>query len=154
MHCPICSHKSTRVIDSRVSLDGMSVRRRRECESNNCGYRFSTSEELEILGVSIVKRDGVRQSYMREKLVAGLKKALEKRQYTDQEFKKLVQEIERDIQKKRTGEITSLELGKILMSHLKDFDKVAYIRFASVYHSFEGLEKFAEELEKLIKKQK
>lgn len=154
MYCPVCGYKSTRVVDSRVSQDHMSVRRRRECERPRCAFRFSTMEEAEVLDVTIVKRNGARQAYSREKLINGLKKALEKRSFTDQEFKILVQKIERDIQKRRSGEITSLELGEIVMKQLRTFDKVAYIRFASVYHSFEGLEKFEEELSKLIRKRR
>lgn len=129
----------------------MSVRRRRECERTRCGYRFSTAEEAELLDVSIVKRDGKREAYIRDKLISGLKKSLEKRPYTEAQFHNLVQKIERDIQKKRSGEITSLGLGEIVMKQLKRFDKVAYIRFASVYYSFEGLDKFEEELQKLVK---
>lgn len=154
MRCPACNFKSTRVIDSRLAGDGMSVRRRRECERARCSFRFSTAEEMEMLGITVVKRDGARQQYEKEKLVDGLKKALDKRSYTHDQFSKLVQKIERDIQKTRSGEITSLKLGEIVMKCLKRFDKVAYIRFASVYHSFEGLEKFEEELQKLAKNKK
>lgn len=154
MYCPICSSKSTRVVDSRLAPDGMSVRRRRECERDRCGYRFSTVEEVELLDISIVKRDGRREAYLRDKLTQGLKKALEKRPYTDAQFHSLVQKIERDIQKRRSGELTALELGETLMKHLKRFDKVAYIRFASVYYSFEDLSKFEEELGKLVRKRR
>lgn len=154
MRCPICNNKSTRVVDSRLAQDGMSVRRRRECERKRCGYRFSTSEEAELLDTSIVKRDGKRQAYVREKLVSGLKKALEKRPYTEKQFKSLVQKIEKEIQKRRTGEITSLELGDIVAKQLRKFDKIAYIRFASVYYEFEGLDKFEEELKKLVRKRR
>ncbi len=152
MRCPICNFKSTRVVDSRLATDGMAVRRRRECERPRCGYRFSTAEETEVLDVSIIKRDGSRQAYVREKMMSGLKKALEKRPHSDDQFRTLAQKIERDIQKKRTGEIVSEELGEIIMKHLKRFDKVAYIRFASVYYSFEDLATFEAELEKLTKK--
>ncbi|PIQ67641.1 transcriptional regulator NrdR [Candidatus Uhrbacteria bacterium CG_4_10_14_0_2_um_filter_41_7] len=154
MFCPVCNHQSTRVVDSRLAPDGMSVRRRRECEKPRCGYRFSTMEESEVLDVSIVKRDGNRQGYLRDKLVGGLKRALQKRPYTEMDFHKLVQNIERDIQKRRSGEITSEELGEIVIKYLRKFDKVAYIRFASVYYSFEDLEKFEEELQKLAQKRK
>ncbi|PIX62423.1 transcriptional regulator NrdR [Candidatus Uhrbacteria bacterium CG_4_9_14_0_2_um_filter_41_50] len=154
MRCPVCNHKSTRVVDSRLGQDGMNVRRRRECEKDKCGYRFSTLEEVELLGISIIKRDGRKEPYMRDKLIEGLKKALDKRQYTDAEFHQLVQKIERDIQKDRAGEITSAALGEILMKHLKRFDKVAYIRFASVYYSFEDIAKFEEELKKLSRRKK
>ncbi len=107
-----------------------------------------------MLDISIVKRDGHREGYLRDKLINGLKKSLEKRSYTNEQFNKLVHRIERDIQKLRNGEITSEKLGEIVMKHLQKFDKVAYIRFASVYHSFEGLDKFEEELKKLGKKRK
>ncbi len=154
MRCPVCEHESTRVVDSRLSADGATVRRRRECEANACEYRFSTSEEMEMLDISVVKRDGTRQSYHRQKMVDGLKRSLQKRSYTEEDFRKLVQGIERDIQKKRTGEITSEEIGEIVMKHLRRFDKVAYVRFASVYYSFEDLETFERELQKISKRRK
>jgi len=152
MFCPVCNNKSTRVVDSRLALDGSSVRRRRECERDRCGYRFSTVEEVELLGITVVKRDGRREPYMRDKMVRGLKKALDKRQYTDDQFHQLVQKIERDLQKNRTGELTSKALGEIVMKQLKKLDPVAYIRFASVYYSFEDVQKFEEELKKLSRK--
>lgn len=154
MRCPVCEHESTRVVDSRLSTDGATVRRRRECEANACEYRFSTSEEMEMLDISVVKRDGTRQSYHRQKMVDGLKRSLQKRSYTEEDFRKLVQGIERDIQKKRAGEITSEEIGEIVMRHLRRFDKVAYVRFASVYYSFEDLETFERELQKISKRRK
>ncbi len=154
MHCPVCNFKSTRVVDSRLSRDGMSVRRRRECERARCGFRFTTSETIELLDISIVKRDGTREPYIRDKMIGGLKSALEKRSYTNDQFRSLVQKIEKDIQKKRNREVTSMMLGEIVMKQLKRFDKVAYIRFASVYYSFEDLDKFEEELKKLAKKKR
>ena len=150
MYCAVCNHKDSKVIDSRISTDGASVRRRRECEK--CGFRFSTLEEVELLDLTVIKRDGRRESYSREKMIRGLEKSLEKRPYTDQAFQKLVHKIERDVQKKRRGQLTSEELGEILMKHLKVFDKVAYIRFASVYRSFEDVETFEDELRKLKRK--
>lgn len=147
MQCAVCNHKDTKVVDSRVSTDGMSIRRRRECEK--CGFRFSTIEEIELLGLTVVKRDGTREGYTREKMIRGLEKALEKRSYTDAKFQQLVHKIERDIQKKGRGQVTSQELGEIVMKHLKNFDKVAYIRFASVYRSFEDVKTFEAELRKL-----
>jgi transcriptional repressor NrdR len=144
----VCNHKDTKVVDSRVMTDGAGVRRRRECEK--CGFRFSTSEEIELLDVTVVKRDGQRENYSRDKIERGLFKALEKRPYTEVAFQKLVHKIERDIQKKRGGELTSPELGDIVMKHLRSFDKVAYIRFASVYRSFEDVQTFEAELKKLL----
>ncbi len=154
MHCPVCSGDSTRVVDSRLATDGMSVRRRRECEKPRCGFRFSTSESIEMLDVAVVKRDGRRESYSRQKLLSGVMHSLQKRQYTEYQLQKLLERIERDIQKRRSGEITSSEVGDIVAKHLKKFDKVAYIRFASVYYSFEDLDKFEEELAKLSKRRK
>ncbi len=148
MRCAVCNHKDTRVIDSRLSTDGMSVRRRRECDK--CGFRFSTLEEIELLDLTVVKRDGRREAYSRDKLTRGLEKALEKRPYTDTSFQKLVHKIERDIQKKRRGQLTSAELGDVVMKNLRSFDKVAYIRFASVYRSFEDVKTFESELQKLL----
>lgn len=150
MRCPVCNNKDTKVNDSRVSMDGMSIRRRRECLK--CGYRFSTTEEVEILDLMIIKRDGRKEPYSREKLERGLKKALEKRPVTQDKFKKLVNNIERDLQKKKKREITSREMGEVVMKQLKRFDKVAYIRFASVYRSFEDVKTFQKELARLLKK--
>lgn len=127
--------------------DGASIRRRRECEK--CGYRFSTLEEVEIFDLTVIKRDGRREPWSREKLESGLRKSLEKRSHTSPDFKSLVGSIERDIQKKRKPEITSAEIGEIVMNRLKTFDKVAYIRFASVYRAFEDVKTFERELKKL-----
>ncbi len=149
MHCPVCSHPDTRVVDSRLSPDGTSVRRRRECD--HCEYRFSTFEEVELLDVTVVKRDGRHEMYAREKIERGLKKALEKRSYTEADFRVLVHAIERDIQRRKNLEIRSSDVGDILMHHLKAFDKVAYIRFASVYRSFEDVKTFQDELAGLIR---
>ncbi len=152
MHCPVCSHTDTKVVDSRLSPDGTSIRRRREC--GTCEYRFSTLEEIELLDITVVKRDGHREAYSREKMERGLKRALEKRQHIDAEFRSLVQSIERDIQRRKSSEITSADIGEIVMERLKTFDKVAYIRFASVYRSFEDVKTFRDELSDLIRVEK
>ena len=144
MYCPVCNFHNTKVLDSRLSDKGASVRRRRECEK--CRFRFSTNEQMEILALTIVKRDGRRVPYDKEKLVSGLKKALEKRPVTDEAFQGLLNAVLRDIQKRRKDEITSLEIGEIIMNRLLKFDKVAYVRFASVYRAFEDVEQFAKEL--------
>ncbi len=152
MHCPVCNHEDTKVVDSRLATDGGAIRRRRECEQ--CGYRFSTNEEVELLDLTIVKRDGRRESYSRDKLENGLKKSLQKRPVTDASFRALSQRVERDIQRLKSDEITSADLGEIVMNQLKSFDKVAYIRFASVYRQFEDVASFKRELDKLAKKKK
>lgn len=131
-----------------MSGEGSSIRRRRECDK--CNFRFSTVEEVILLDLVIVKRDGQREAYDREKMMRGVKKALEKRPYTDASFRKLIHEIERDIQREQANEITSPNLGEIVMRHLKSFDGVAYIRFASVYRQFEDVETFKRELEGLV----
>ena len=152
MKCPVCLHDDTKVIDSRTASDGSSIRRRRECLK--CNFRFSTYEEMEILDLSIKKRDERKESYSREKLSKGLKRSLEKRPVSDDDFKKLIHCIERDLQIVGKNEIDSHRVGKIIMKHLKKVDKIAFIRYASVYESFEDLQEFQEELDKLLKNRK
>ena len=148
MKCPSCGNEDTKVIDSRVATDGLSIRRRRECEK--CEFRFSTYEEVEILELQVQKRDGTVQPYVREKLEAGLHKALEKRPITGEDFRQLVSEIEQEIQKKmKDNRIESKEIGDIVVRKLKKHDQIAYIRFASVYRQFEDVEEFKKELQKL-----
>jgi transcriptional repressor NrdR len=152
MKCPVCHFDDTKVVDSRNSGDGFLIRRRRECLK--CGFRFSTHEEMEILDLAVIKKDGRRESYDREKLINGLKKALEKRGVDEEKFKQLIYCIERDLQALNKNEIDSTEVGEVAMKNLKKIDKIAYIRYASVYQSFEDLEEFSEELDKLLKKRK
>ena len=149
MKCPICYYPDTKVVDSRVASDGLSIRRRRECLK--CSFRFSTYEEIELLDLVIVKRDGRRESYSREKLVSGLKKSCEKRPITEDLFKRLIHSIERDLQRLKKTEITSKQIGQAVMKNLKKIDSVAYMRYASVYESFKDAQEFRKELNKLIK---
>lgn len=148
MFCPVCSHPDTRVVDTRVSLDGTAIRRRRQCDQ--CGYRFSTNETVELLNLVVVKRDGTHVLYLRDKIERGLRRALEKRPHTDADFRALVSGIELDIQRLNATEVKSSDIGTIVMDRLKDFDKVAYIRFASVYRSFEDVKTFQAELDQLV----
>lgn len=122
----------------------MLIRRRREC--TRCGFRFSTVEEIAILDLTIIKRDGRREPYTREKVAAGLRKAFEKRPITSDEFRRLVAVIERDIQLLRKPEVCSAEVGEIILRRLRKQDEVAYVRFASVHQSFTNLEGFREAL--------
>jgi transcriptional repressor NrdR len=148
MRCPKCQNDDTKVLDSRPVEEGNAIRRRRECEK--CNFRFSTYEEMEILDLTVLKKDGRREPYSREKLEKGLHNAFEKRPHTDQTMKKLVSAIEEDVQKRtKDGEIKSLDIGEIVMKKIKKADKVAYIRFASVYREFEDVDEFKEELKKL-----
>lgn len=149
MKCFNCHHLDTKVIDSRLTNQDFAVRRRRECLK--CGFRFSTLEEVEIFDLTVVKQNQNREIYNKEKVEKGLKKALEKRQISDEKFKKLVNQIEIDLQKLKKKEIKSREVGEIIMERLKKVDKVAYIRFASVYKSFEDAETFRKEINDLLK---
>jgi transcriptional repressor NrdR len=117
-----------------------------------CEFRFSTYESIEILDLTIIKKDGRKEAYNRDKLIKGLRRSLEKRPISDDDFKQLINLIERDLQALRKTEIPSDLIGEIIMTHLRRVDIVAYIRFASVYESFENAETFLEELEKLIDK--
>lgn len=146
MICPFCG-ASTKVVDSRISMEGAGIRRRRKCL--DCEFRFSTLEELRLLDLIVVKRDGRREPYKRDKVEKGLLLALRKRSYTSEEFSKLIRSIELAVQKKKVQEVTSLQLGQIIMNELKDFDKVAFIRFASVYQQFEDVQTFEQELRAL-----
>ncbi|PIR03900.1 MAG: transcriptional regulator NrdR [Candidatus Magasanikbacteria bacterium CG11_big_fil_rev_8_21_14_0_20_39_34] len=147
MYCPVCTCKTTRVVDSRLAPDGMTIRRRRECEK--CSYRFSTNEYSEVPDLTVVKNDGKKESYSREKLQKGILMSLAKRPYTLEQFEKLIHSIECDIQKLRKKEINSNEIGEIVMKRLLVFDKVAYIRFASIYRAFEDVNKFQKEIRSL-----
>lgn len=126
----------------------MAIRRRRECPS--CGFRFSTYEEMEILDLSVLKRDNAKESYSRDKLERGIRRAFEKRPISEENFKKLISQIEQEIQKKAaSNEISSSNIGDIVMRKIKKIDKVAYVRFASVYKQFEDIEEFKAELQRL-----
>ncbi len=152
MRCPICNNRDTSVVDTRPAEDDLSIRRRRECDK--CGYRFSTVEEMELLDVIVVKGDGHREIYMRDKIENGVRMSLTKRPYTRDKFHRLIHSIERDIQKKKAKEVSSKEIGEVVIKHLRTFDKVAYIRFASVYQDFKDVRTFEKELKKLTPKSK
>lgn len=140
------------MLDSRLSDQDNTIRRRRECEK--CHFRFSTREETEILNVSVIKRDGRHEAYSREKIEAGLAHSLEKRPIAKQEFRALIAEIEQDISALNKPEIKTSKIGEIVIRHLKKLDKVAYIRFASVYRDFTDVASFYDELSTLIGKRK
>ena len=147
MVCPFCGHSDTRVVDSRDTNDGKAIRRRRECEK--CQARFSTYEEMEIMRLTVIKRSGAKQEYDRSKIEVGIKKALEKRPLGDEKISKVIGDIEYEIQARESNEITSKEIGKIILEKLKETDDVAYLRFASVYKSFKSADSFRKEMEKM-----
>lgn len=135
------------MVDTRAVEAEWTVRRRRECD--RCHFRFSTSEEPELLDIIVVKRDGRREGYLREKVEQGIRRSLTKRPFSHEKLHRLLQLIERDIQKKKTREVKSAEVGELVMKHLHTFDKVGYIRFASVYRDFKDVKTFERELKKL-----
>lgn len=147
MRCPNCANDDTKVLDSRPTNDGMAIRRRREC--SKCEFRFSTHEEMEILDLTVIKRDGRTQPYMREKIESGIRKAFEKRPLSSEDFHEIISRIEQDIQKGGKQQVTSKEIGDIVMKQIKRKDQVAYIRFASVYRQFADVEEFVREAKKL-----
>lgn len=147
MICPFCGHGDTKVVDSRDTNDGKAIRRRRECEK--CQARFSTYEEMEIMRLMVIKRDGTKQEYNRKKIEIGMHKALEKRPVSEEKISKAIGDIEYEIQARESNEITSKEIGKLILEKLKELDDVGYLRFASVYKSFKSAESFRREVEKL-----
>lgn len=147
MHCPFCQHEDTRVIDSRLADEGAAVRRRRECP--NCGERFSTFETAEIKLPSIVKSDGRREPFDERKLRTSFDRALQKRPVSAGAIDKAVAEVIRALRHAGERELPSLRLGECVMAELKKLDHVAYVRFASVYRSFEDVQAFREEIERL-----
>lgn len=147
MKCPKCANEDTKVLDSRPANEGMAIRRRREC--TKCDFRFSTYEQMEILDLAVLKRDGRKQPYMREKIESGIRKAFEKRPLTHEDFQSIISGIELDIQKMGKDEISTKEVGNVVMKHIKKKDQVAYIRFASVYRQFADVEEFVREAKKL-----
>lgn len=152
MKCPSCGYQETKVIDSRLSADGASIRRRRACLQ--CEKRFTTYEYIEEVPLMVVKRDGRRQPFDRKKIVAGLMKACEKRPVGIDKMEEITGEIERLIQRKYDREVNSKELGELVMEKLAVLDEVAYVRFASVYRQFRDVNQFMNELKIMLDKDK
>ena len=148
MRCPFCSHPESKVIDSRPAEEGSSIRRRRECLA--CRKRFTTYETMECLPIMVVKKDGSRQSFDRNKVMAGLIRACEKRPVPYSTLESMVSEIEQVLQNKMEREISSSEIGELVMERLKKIDDVSYVRFASVYRQFKDINTFISELSKLL----
>ena len=149
MHCPFCSADDTKVIDSRLVAEGGQVRRRRECLS--CKERFTTYELAELLMPKVIKSDGTREPFNEEKMRAGLQRALEKRPVSVEEVESAITQIKHCLQATGEREIPSRMLGEAVMKQLRSLDEVAYVRFASVYRSFQDIREFRAELDKLEK---
>jgi transcriptional repressor NrdR len=148
--CPYCSYADSRVLDSRPTLEGNSIRRRRECGA--CGKRFTTYEKVDELPLVVVKKDGRREAFNRQKLLSGLVKACQKRPVSTVQLETVVEQIERELRNTIEMEVKSQYIGELVMKHLRGLDEVAYVRFASVYREFRDAESFMEELKNLLKK--
>jgi transcriptional repressor NrdR len=150
MRCPSCGHEEDRVVDSRATKENSAVRRRRECLK--CGQRFTTYEYIEHTPLMVVKKDGRREHYSREKIMNGLLRACEKRPVSRESLEKLVDEVEESIGRRVRDEIPTQEIGNEVMKLLANVDQVAYVRFASVYREFKDVTQFLDELRRLLEK--
>ena len=148
MKCPFCGYTESKVIDSRPAEEGATIRRRRECLA--CQKRFTTYEIIERLPLVVVKRDGSRQSFDKVKLINGMVRACEKRPVTLSQLEKIADDIEQELQSNLEREISTVDIGEMVMARLKQVDEVAYVRFASVYQQFADVESFFTELKKLM----
>ena len=151
MRCPKCGCQDDKVIDSRASREGATIRRRRECLK--CGHRFTTYEEIERGGLMITKRDGRREEFSTEKLLAGIKKACQKRPISPKAIEDLVEKIVNEVTDKYEREVPAEVIGKLVMDGLREIDEVAYVRFASVYRRFQEATDFVQEVKKLESQQ-
>lgn len=150
MKCPFCHHNEDKVIDSRETSEGAAIRRRRECIT--CGKRFTTYEYVEETSLMVIKKDGRREAFSREKILSGLKNACQKRPVSMEKLENLVNEVEADIQKKFEKEVESRYIGEIVVEKLAKIDDVAYVRFASVYKQFKDINQFMRELREILSK--
>ena len=148
MKCPFCAYTESKVIDSRPAEEGATIRRRRECLA--CQKRFTTYEIIERMPLVVIKRDGSRQSFDRVKLINGMVRACEKRPVSLAQLEAIADEIEQELQSHLEREVSTVEIGEMVMSRIRDVDEVAYVRFASVYRSFKDINTFMEELTKLL----
>lgn len=148
MKCPFCDYYESKVIDSRPTDEGQAIRRRRECIK--CGKRFTTYEKIEDIPLVVIKKDGNRQSYNRNKLLTGIIRACEKRPVSMKVIEDMVDEIEKSLFNSMEREITTDLIGEMVMNRLKNIDEVAYVRFASVYRQFKDLNTFMDELKKIL----
>lgn len=152
MKCPSCQNNNTRVLDSRPVDDYRSIRRRRECEA--CGYRFTTFEKVEEIPLIVVKKEGTREEFSRDKILRGLIKACEKRPVALKVLEEITSSVEKELRSNGISEIQSEAVGEMVMDRLAKVDDVAYVRFASVYRQFKDINVFIDELKELIKKEK
>ena len=150
MKCPFCGYEESKVIDSRPTDEGERIRRRRECLE--CGKRFTTYEMIESLPIVVIKKDGARETFDRQKLLTGMLRACEKRPVSIEMLDRAISDIETVIQNSLDREVSSDKIGELVMEKLKEIDEVAYVRFASVYRQFKDINTFMDELNKLLSK--
>ena len=151
MKCPFCGDQESKVVDSRHSEDGLSIRRRRECLA--CQRRFTTYETVEDLPILVVKRDGSRQAFDRNKLITSMVRAFDKREVKREDLEQIATEIEQSLQNALVREVSTDRIGQMVMERLKPIDEVAYIRFASVYRRFQSVKEFVSEINKFLEEQ-
>lgn len=152
MKCPSCKYNGTRVIDSRPVDEGRAIRRRRECES--CSYRFTTFERVEEYPLIVIKKEGTREEFSRDKILRGLLRACEKRPVSLDQLESITTDIERELRNLGISEVKSEDIGEMVMDKLAKIDEVAYVRFASVYRQFKDINVFIEELKEILKKER
>jgi transcriptional repressor NrdR len=151
MRCPHCGHPDSRVVNSRASQKGAAIRRRRECRA--CKGRFTTFEYVEKMPIQVIKSDGTREQFDPQKIVKGLLKACEKRGVALSTLERIAEEVERTLQNSMEQEVASKRIGQIVLEQLREIDKVAYVRFASVYHDFRDVSEFSQEVQALLQRE-
>jgi len=151
MRCPHCSHPDSRVVNSRSSQKGAAIRRRRECRA--CGGRFTTFEHVEKIPIQVIKRDGTREQFDPQKIVKGLLRACERRGVALTALERIAEEVERTLQNFMEQEVASKRIGELVLEQLREIDKVAYVRFASVYRDFRDVSEFSQEVQTLLQQE-
>ena len=152
MQCPKCHYNGSRVVDSRPADDGRAIRRRRECES--CGYRFTTFERVEATPLLVIKKNGGREEFSRDKVLRGLIRSAEKRPVSMEQMEQIADQVENQVRSLGENEVSTELIGEYVMEHLKELDEIAYIRFASVYRQFKDMSVFLKELQDIVKDDK
>ncbi len=152
MKCPKCNHSESKVVDTRPTDDGIRIRRRRECME--CGYRFTTYEKIEETQIVVIKKDGTRQGYNRDKIINGLIRACDKRSVSLNEIENIADKVEKQLLNTFQNEVSTEVIGELVMNELQGVDDVAYVRFASVYRKFKDINTFMDELNKILNERK
>ncbi len=152
MKCPFCNYEDTKVIDSRSQDDNTTIRRRRYCEK--CGKRFTTYERIDTIPMTVIKSNGTRETFDKNKLISGIMKSCNKRPITAKQIQEIADDVENAVMSSMDKEIESKEIGSMVMDRLKDIDEVAYVRFASVYRQFKDINTFMDELNKIMNEKK